>query len=108
MKNKYQRLDKEGKKKAREELKKYDAKHHFICKKLNNLKIGCLFGIIFAIGSFFYDYYIVSGFSTLNMVFDGLLLVFCLVVLVGSQKIFEKQVNLYLIERDNDKKKLKK
>lgn len=115
MKNKYQRLDKEARKAARKEFREYDAKHNNYCHRLNRLRTIGLFGLVVAIVSIIYDllmrfYFELSdgAWFYLGLIGDIALLAFCIFFIVQSDKLFKKQVNLYLIERDNDKKKKKK
>lgn len=116
MKNKYERLSKEERKKSIEEFKSIDANHEVLIKRLNRLKIVGLIGIIYSLIMFILDFLnaqgiLKFGFNTfgkhviISYIVDACLLVFCVFFFVKANQILSEQVNKYLIEKDKDKKK---
>ncbi|MDE5630213.1 MAG: hypothetical protein K2G03_05925 [Bacilli bacterium] len=109
MRNKYQRLSKEGKKQARLDFKNSEYNKSKIYEKGNRLRIFGIIGMIYAVLSFGIDF-LYKG-DIWNFILDAALLIFCLIAYLVISDILDKQINKYLIERDrpskNDKKKKK-
>lgn len=108
MRNKYQRLDKEGKKQARLDFKNSEYNKNKIYEKGNRLRIFGIIGMIYAVLSFGIDF-LYKG-DIWNFLLDAALLIFCLIAYLVISDILDKQINKYLIERDrpqNNKKKKK-
>ena len=95
MKNKYQRLTKEEKKRAKKDYKESNEVNANIYKKLNRLTIISILGIFYAIISFVVDFFLTK--NVWDFVIDGILLVFCLVFIIKSQSLLLEQINKFLI-----------
>lgn len=108
MKNKYQRLNKEDKKKARLDFKKSEYNRNRIYEKGSRLRIFGIIGMAYALISFGIDFFYKG--DIWNFILDGSLLVFCLVTFIVFGDILDRQINKYLIEKDKslDNKKKKK
>lgn len=103
MKNRFERLSKEEQKAAIEEYKNARSGNEVVIKKLKNLRILSIVGIIYAVISFAYD--ILGNSKYIYSAFDGILLISCVVFFIQSRKLLVRNVNQYLI--DIQKKELK-
>ena len=97
MKNKYQRLTKEEKKRAKRDYKESNEVNANIYKKLDRLTIISILGIFYAIISFVVDFFLTK--NVWDFVIDGILLVFCLVFIIKSQSLLSEQINKFLINK---------
>ena len=109
MRNKYERLDKEGRKQAEKEFRKYDYKNKRLWPKYKRLQnigiIGVIYSVIaigFEIWSLITNYVWTSIFA---IVVDSLLLLLSIFFIYQADKLFKYQVNQFLIERDRQKRK---
>lgn len=102
MKNKFARLSKEEKKSAIKEFRESSDNNKAFYKHIKNLKIISIIGIIYAILTLIYDFFIVKTYW--NYILDCVLLVFCIFFLVKSKDILSQKVNKYLIDKTKTKK----
>lgn len=96
MKNKYERLSKSEKKDARNKYKESNEANANIYKKFNRLRVICVIGIVYSIISFVVDFYLTN--NVFDFVMDGVLLIFCLIIFMSSNKMLGNQINNYLIK----------
>ncbi len=97
MKNKYQRLSKEEKKQARLDFKKSEENHNKLYERLTRVRAIGVFGILYSILSFLYDFY--SQAEIYIFIIDGFLLIFCLVFIIKATELRNRQVNQFLIKQ---------
>ncbi len=113
MLNKYQRLSKEEQLKARVDFRKYDAKHNNTCYRFKRLKNMGLLALIVGIIGITYElirFFVYTNRSFdvyLGFVSDISLLIFGIFFIYQSKALFERQVNLYLIEQAKKQNKKK-
>lgn len=118
MKNKFERLSREDRKKAIEEFRNVDDKNNNLISRLKRLRIIGIIGIVYATLVFLMDFlnekeiinFGINIFGTqaiVNYIIDACLLIFCVFFLVKSNQILKEQVNKYLIEKDKVKSKKK-
>ncbi len=107
MKNKYQRLTKEEKKAAVERYKKADEHNEFMQRKLTQVQIICIIGLLFGIGVIAHTlitndrWYFIAEYGFL-MIFSVALFMFCI-------RTKEKEYNKFLIaEMKKEKEETKK
>lgn len=114
MKNKFERLTKEERKKAIEDFRNVDEKNKNLVSRLKRLKLIGIMGIIYSVIVFLMDFLNAQGiiniglniFGThaiINYIIDACLLVFCVFFLVKANQILKEQVNKYLIEKVKNK-----
>ncbi len=110
MKNKYQRLSKEEQKQARLDFKSSEENHNKLYERLTRVRAIGMFGILYSILSFFYDFY--SQAEIYIFIIDGFLLIFCLIFIIKATELRNRQVNQFLIKQmtknDENKSKTKK
>ena len=111
MKNKYQRLSKEEKKEAIARYKKADEHNEFMNKKLTQVQIICVIGMLFGVAVIAHT--LITHDKWLFVAEYGFLLVFSIALFMFCIRTKEKEYNKFLIEEKNkvkeeDKKKKKK
>lgn len=97
MKTKYERMNKEEKKKVYLSFKE-DKKN--LVKKMNRMFILCYIGISYGFITFFYDLLILK--SKINYILDIIVFLFCLFVLLKIIKTKKDLLNKYVL--DNKKR----
>lgn len=97
MKTKYERMNKENKKKVYECFKK---EKHDLYKKLNRMFILCYIGLIYGFGIFFYDLFIEK--SKLNYILDIIVFIFCFIVILKLYNVKKDLLNKFVL--DNKKR----
>ncbi len=109
MKNKYERLDEEGRKQAEIDFKKYDYKHNRLWPKYKRLKNVGILGVGYSVIAIIYEIVClitkVVWTSIFALVVDVLLLLLSIFFIYQADRLFKYQVNQFLIERDRKKKK---
>ena len=100
MKNKYQRMTKEEKKEIYLEFKK--EKKEFT-KKMERMMSFCKLGIIFTIFATLFDIFAINEYK--RAIVDGILMLFCILMLIKTNNVKVELLNKFSIEKD---KKLKK
>lgn len=98
MKNKYQRLDKAGKKQARLDFKNSESNRNKIYEKGTRLKYISIAGFLYSIITFGFDLY--YGGLVWNYILDAVLLIFCFAAYFAISNILDREINKYLINRD--------
>ena len=93
--NYYKRLNKEDKKKIKEEFLKSEAKT--VYKKANKIVVIALIGIIISIIASTFDYIYKTG--TINYIIDGLLFIFSLIFFIYMINIKGKEINKYALSK---------
>lgn len=106
MKNKFQRLTKEEQKQAIEEYISIREQNGIVVKKLKNLRIISILGIIYSLLSFVWE--ILGNSKYIYYLFDGILLVMCVVFFIQSKKMLESYVNEYLVNKQKNELKAKR
>ena len=111
MKNRYQRLTKEEKKEAIERYKKADEHNEFMHKKLTQVQIICIIGMLFGVGVIAHT--LITHDKWLFVAEYGFLMVFSIALFMFCIRTKEKEYNKFLIEEKNkvkeeDKKTKKK
>ncbi|MCI8795176.1 MAG: hypothetical protein HFI73_07405 [Bacilli bacterium] len=107
MKNKFERLNKNEKKKAIEEFSNSNESNANIISRIKRLKVIGIIGVIYSIGMFILDFLkemeiFDIGFNhfdnlILNYIIDACLLIFCAFFVIKANMILKEQVNKYLI-----------
>ena len=93
MKTKYERMNKEEKRKVYQEFKQ---EKKDLVKKMNRMFILVYIGIIYGLGTFFYDFLVAK--SKLNYWLDIIVFVFCLIVLLILFRLKKSLLNKYVIK----------
>ena len=93
MKTKYERMNKEENRKVYQELKQ---EKKDLVKKMNRMFILVYIGIIYGLGTFFYDFLVAK--SKLNYWLDIIVFVFCLIVLLILFRLKKSLLNKYVIK----------
>lgn len=99
MKNKYERMTKEEKKKIYEEFKK--EKEEFT-KKMERMLLFCKIGIIYFIIAVLYDFILTQ--NIVMGIVDSVLLLFCIAMLIKTNNTKIDFLNDYAIARDKKHK----
>ena len=94
MKNKYERLNKEEKKKVYNNYKK---EKPILAKKFKNMYLLSYIGCIFGLCSFFYDYFISK--SKLNYILDIIIFIFCIISIFIVNKVKKNILNNFLLKK---------
>ena len=97
--NYYKRLDKEKRKELKKEF--LTSNDSIVYKKCHKIFIVCIIGIILSLIAGAFDFVFKNG--VLNYIVDGVLLVFCIVVLFLMNSSKSKEINKYAL----NKKKVK-
>ena len=100
MKNKYQRMTKEEQKQIYKEFK--EQKEEFT-KKMERMILFCKIGIIYAIIAILYDILITNNY--ILAIIDGVILLFCIFMLLRTNNIKIEFLNKFVIEKDKKRKK---
>lgn len=95
MKNKYQRLNKEEKKKVKEEYKA--SKRGFIYPKFIRMFILCTLGMIYGIGFFIYDF--ISNGSVWSFTLDSIIILVSFFVYLKVDSLYIKELNNFVINK---------
>lgn len=95
MKNKFERLSKEDKKKAIEDYKNFNEKQKNVVNSYTRIKILCIAGLIFSLLSFGFDIYMKG--DIFQYLCDGFLLIACLLAFYKFRDWYYKDINRYLI-----------
>lgn len=111
MKNRYQRLTKEEKKEAIERYKKADEHNEFMHKKLTQVQIICIIGMLFGVAVIAHT--LITHDKWLFVAEYGFLMIFSIALFMFCIRTKEKEYNKFLIEEKNkvkeeDKKTKKK
>ena len=93
MKTKYERMNKEEKKKV---YISYKEEKKELVNKMNKIFIICYIGIIYGFLTFFYDLFIMK--SKLNYILDIIVFIFCLLALIKLNKTKKELLNKYILE----------
>lgn len=105
MKNRYQRMTKEEKKELRLEYKKH---HADLKKKINRVFIIAVFGIIYGIAMFVFDYYR-DAVDIWSWIIDGFLMIFCVGLFVYAyNNILLREYNRFAIQIAHNKEEKKR
>ena len=111
MKNRYQRLTKEEKKEAIERYKKADEHNEFMHKKLTQVQIICVIGMLFGVAVIAHT--LITHDKWLFVAEYGFLLVFSIALFMFCIRTKDKEYNKFLIEeakkeKEDNKKEDKK
>ena len=88
MKNKYDRMSKEDKKKVRDTFKK---EKHSLYIKFVRMYVAIIVGISYSIGVFIYDCFIKK--NTFNYILDLVVFVFCIMALIKVILMYKDRLN---------------
>ncbi len=102
MKNKYQRLSKEERKKACDNFKNSEDNKNRVYEKLTRLKIISLFGFLVELLGMVVDIYRYKS-SVWVYVFDAVVVIICFVAFYKAEEMRSRLVNSYLINVDKKK-----
>lgn len=103
MKNKYERLSKEEQKKACDDFINSLDSNSKLYHSLKRLRVVGIFGMIYAALMFIFDLY--TDAPVWSITLDAFIMIFSVGMIVSGKRVLVKQVNNYLINRDNNSKK---
>lgn len=114
MKNKYERLSKLEKKESIKEYANSSDTNAAITSRIKRLKTVGIIGIIYSLVMFALDFLKEFGIFDIGLnkfdnllvsyILDACLLIFCVVFVIKANSLLKERVNIYLIEKKNEKK----
>lgn len=103
MKNKFERLSKEEQENAIEEYAEAREQNKIVVKKVKNLRVLSIAGIIYSVLSFAFD--VLTNAKVFFYIFDGCLLVTCVFLFIKSKDLLHANVNEFLISKKKEEMK---
>ena len=97
--NYYKRLDKEKRKELKKEF--LSVEDSTVYKKCNKIFIISILGIVLSLIAGAFDFIFKNG--VLNYIVDGVLLVFCIVILFLMNSSKSKEINKYALKKKKTK-----
>lgn len=117
MKNKFERLSKEEKKESIKEFENVSDANKNLITRIKRLRVVGIIGIIYSLIMFILDFlkenkivdYGFNVFDNLifNYIIDACLLIFCAFFVVKANMMIKEQVNIYLVDKKNNEKKIR-
>ena len=104
MKNRYQRMTKEERKKLR---KDYKDSHAELKKRLDRVVIISIIGILYGIAMFIFDYYR-NAVDIWSWIIDSVLVIVCVLLFVQSRRMLAREYNRFAIQLAHNQEEKKR